>query len=195
MYYCRKCKRTHATGSIARRHKVFAIPMKTRKRKTRKILAKILIPAPKPRTKRRISQKPLRRIIKQSKSKPVLVITKKPKPIRKPKKQLKRKPNITWSKKRRGQLRYRLTDPHERKEITMIRKASGGKLTHIQAVNLWKKSRSTGLDIDVISLDLGTSQDRAEIYEYAMKKINQKLDPIGTRTIRSLSAEASSYGF
>jgi len=169
MYFCRRCRKYHHKGAIARSHRIYAAKKK-KKVKTLIIGNKMLY---KPQKR---PSKP-----KTRKSKPKLLITKKPL----------RKAKIGYSKARRGQLKYRITDPYERKEIERLRKQSG--MTHIQAVNLWKKAHEH--DVDVESLDFGLSKMKTETYEFANEELDKLIDPMSHRSMRDLSVEMMSYGF
>lgn len=124
-------------------------------------------------------KRPLRR--KRLKPKPILLIKRKPL----------KKAKTGFSRMRKGQLKYRMTDPWERKEVERIRRKSG--MTHIQTVNLWRKAHEH--DVDIESMDFGLGGDRPESYEFANKELNRMIDPMKHRSIRDLSAEMQMYGF
>jgi len=125
MYYCWKCRAWHKSGSIARRHKIFSVPSKSKKLKV----------------KPRVKPKPLRilRPTKRITRKYGLTITKKTKPVTQARPPVKRAPLRKaktgvkrMSKMRRGQLRMRSADPHERQMVKRLRNKTG--MTHIQVL-------------------------------------------------------------
>ena len=169
-YYCRKCKRWHTGGQIARAHTVFsARPPRSsnRPQTTRK------------RQKKEIKRQPHRKIIR---NKPELVITRKKKVV-KPKPQPKflkaRKPSIGISKRRRGQLRMKTYDVHENQMIKRLRSKTG--MTHVQVMNLVhlaKKSDYIDIETEIMGAS-GLSREKTETYEFAKKRIMKKLERSG----------------
>lgn len=169
-YYCRKCKRWHTGGQIARSHTVFSArpprsglrPQTTRKRQT--------IP---------IKRQPSRKIIKK---KPILAVIKKKKPVRVKTKDAftpARKPRMGLSRMRRGQLAMKPGDIHENKMVQRLRSKTG--MTHVQVmnlVNLAKKSDYIDVETEILGAG-GLSRDKTETYEFAKKRILKKLDQFG----------------
>ena len=166
MYYCWKCRCWHKHGSIARRHKIFSVPSKTKK------------------TRVKLRVKPLAKtkpIWKPKKTKKIygLTIKKKPKiqthsvkktPLRKPKTGL-----SLMSKSRRGQLQMRSSDIYERQMVARLRKTT--RMTHVQVMNLVNLAKKSDyIDIEtVISSVAGESSDSTELYEFAKRKIKKQL--------------------
>lgn len=169
-YYCRKCKRWHTGGKIARAHTVFSArpprtflrPETTRKRQTKPI-----------------TRQPQRKKLKKQ---PILTITKKKKPVRAETKAVfkkARKPSMRISKRRRGQLRMKTYDVHENKMLQRLRDKTG--MTHVQIMNLVhlaKKSDYLDIETEIMSAS-GLSRDRTETYEFAKKRIMRKLEMSG----------------
>lgn len=169
-YYCRKCRRWHTGGKIARAHTVFSArpprsglrPKTTHKRQTRPI-----------------KRQPSRKIIKK---KPILTITKKKKPAKGKTRDVftpARKPRMGLSRMRRGQLRMNPDDLHEKKMVQRLRSKTG--MTHVQVmnlVNLAKKSDYIDVETEIMGAG-GLSKDRTETYEFAKKRILKKLDQFG----------------
>ena len=175
-YYCRKCKRWHTGGKIARAHTVFsARPPRTtfRPQTTRK------------KQKREIKRQPRRKIIR---NKPELVITRKKKPVKvkpQPKFLKARKPSIGISKHRRGQIRMKTYDVHEKKMLQRLRDKTG--MTHVQIMNLVhlaKKNDYLDIETEIMGAS-GLSRDRTETYEFAKKRIMKKLERSGDIMITS----------
>jgi len=130
----------------------------------------------KPKVNRRVKPKVVRKR-KKTKPKAVLTITHKS-PLR--------KANVGLSKSRKMQLKMKLTDPYEKKMVERIRRKSG--LTHIQAVNLFKKSRDSDFDVEFgLDYDKGHG-DRRERYQFLSDSIEKKKDPL-KRSIRDLMAD------
>lgn len=102
------------------------------------------------------------------------------------------KSKLGYSKSRKMQMKYRLTDPYEKKMVERIRRKSG--LTYIQAVNLFKKSRNSDFDIEC-GLDIGGDHgDRREKYSYLSSQLSKEKD-VTKKSIRDLMAENSMMGF
>lgn len=146
----------------------------------------------KPRRKpKHVRKKPL--------AKPVLVIKKK-KPVAKGKPRKKkyklRKAKIGLSRRRRGQLAMRSEDIYERQMVKRIVKRTG--MTHIQVkhlVNLAKKSDYIDIET-VVSSVAGESKNKAELYEFARRKIRKTLKAEGkiTKTAKEIGWEMEKYG-
>ena len=100
MYYCRRCRKYHSSGKIARSHTIYA----------KRVLKPIRKPARKPiHRPAPVLRKPLEA---------VLTVKKKKKPktgVRHDeKKYLPARPSkLGYSKKRKAQLAVQITDPHE----------------------------------------------------------------------------------
>lgn len=164
-YYCKRCKKWHYRGRIARAHTVFsAKPKRPKTRSFKPVFTQ----------KRQKIKKPL------NPPKNLLAATKIPK---------RKKPDTKWapfkkpktglqlvSKKRRGQLNMTTTDIYERGMITRIRKKTG--MTHVQVtnlVNLAKKSDYIDVETEIGGVS-GFSKERPELYEFAKKNIMKKLE-------------------
>lgn len=151
-------------------------------------------------TKRRTVKRKKRRISKPTTSTRKmpkgygLIITKKKKPVKKIKikKVPLRKAKIGYSRQRRGQLAMKPQDIYEKQMIQRIQRKSG--MTYFQAIHLVKKARERDIDIEH-KIDWKLSKDRSEQYEQALKQLHKEINPIKTRSIRDLMAEASMYGF
>lgn len=167
MYYCWKCRAWHKSGSIARRHKIFSVPSKSKKQI-------------KPRGK----AKPLRilRPTKRIKEKYGLTITKKIKPVTRARPPTKKAPLRKaktgvkrMSRTRRGQIRMYSTDPNERQMVKRLRNRTG--MTHIQVMNLVNLAKKSDyIDVEtVISSVSGESKYPTELYEFAKRKIVKEL--------------------
>ena len=165
-YYCRKCKRWHTGGKIARAHTVFSARPKTTR-------------------KRQVVLQPHRKIIR---NKPELVITRKKKPVKvkpQPKFLKARKPSIGISKHRRGQLRMKTYDVHEKQMLQRLRDKTG--MTHVQIMNLVhlaKKNDYLDIETEIMGAS-GLSRDRTETYEFAKKRIMKKLERSGDIMVTS----------
>lgn len=169
-YYCWKCRRIHSGGAVARRHRAWAIPIRTRKQ-PKSIFARKLV-VKKPKQPKILT--PLKTVVGK------VVITHKVKPLkaRRPEKiVLPRKARLGLSKRRRGQLRMKTWDPHERRMLQQVRQSTG--MTHVQIMNLRNLAKDHDDIIDFATLVGGTaglSKQRIETYEFAKRKIVEKID-------------------
>ena len=166
-YYCRKCKRWHTGGKIARAHTVFsARPPKSGLR---------------PKTTKKYTKK-LRHTKKIKNKQPLLVIKHKKKKTKgKPKDTFTplRQPSIGLSKSRKGQLRMKPQDLYENKMVKRIGKKTG--MTHIQVMNLVKLGQQNDyidVETEIISTS-NLSKDRTETYEFAKKRLLRILEKQG----------------
>ena len=161
-YYCKRCKKWHYRGRIARAHTVFSAKPK-RPRSFKPVFAQ--------------KRQKIKKLLTPPKN--LLTATKTPKrkkpdpkwaPFKKPKTGLQ-----LVSKKRRGQLNMTTTDIYERGMITRIRKKTG--MTHVQVmnlVNLAKKSDYIDVETEIGDIS-GLSREKPELYEFAKKNIMKKL--------------------
>ena len=97
----------------------------------------------------------------------------------KPKRQPLKKPTGSLSKRRRGQLRMKATDPYQRQLIKKLMQKTG--MTYFQIKNLINLDPHDDIvDIETeISSASGHSNDPLEVYEYAKKKIVKKIRRAG----------------
>lgn len=187
MYYCWKCRAWHKSGSIARRHKIFSVTSKSKRQ-----------------IKPRVKPKPLRilRPTKKIKEKYGLTITKKIKPVARARPSEKRAPlrkaktglSLT-SKTRRGQIRMRSADPHERQMVKRLRNKTG--MTHIQVMNLVNLAKKSDyIDVEtIISSVAGESRYPTELYEFAKRKIVKRLRQEGSieRSVKDIAWEEEKH--
>ena len=147
----------------------------------------------KPKVRRKLRPKTTIKKKKTSR-KPTLIIKKKPikkQPVKKLKlRQPKTGLNLI-SRRRRGQLSMKPRDIYEKQMVKRISHKSG--MTYLQSMNLVKKARESDVDIEH-KVDWKLSKNRSEQYELGLKALNLEISPL-KRSMRSLSAEYSMYGF
>jgi len=103
------------------------------------------------------------------------------------------KPRNTLSRMRRGQLKMKPESIYEGQMVKRIRKKTG--MTHIQVMNLVSLGKKSDyIDVETEISDVaGISKHKTELYEFAKKKINKKLERSGDVMVHSKYNDSDYY--